>query len=201
MTDRHEGSSAQGTSEEGLPEGSDTLEMAAQAAAERATNDAGSDAGNALERLEAELDALKTEHDALYDKYVRLHAEFDNFRKRSNKERIDLLATAGANTIKGLLPVLDDMERAIAHNAEVTDIGAVKKGFELIHQKFTGILLAQGVKAMECKGQPFDPDMHDAISQLPAPDPAQKGQVLEVMETGYTIHDKVLRYAKVVVGQ
>lgn len=153
------------------------------------------------ERLSAELDAQKAEHAAMHDKYVRLHAEFDNFRKRTAKERMELLMSAGSDTIKSILPVLDDMERAIAHNAEVNDITAVKQGFELIHQKFNNILSAHGVKPMDAKGQPFDADLYEAISQVPAPNPKLKGKVLEVVENGYTLNDKVLRYAKVVVGE
>ena len=156
---------------------------------------------NETERLAAELDAQKTEHAALHDKYVRLHAEFDNFRKRTAKERMDLLISAGAETIQSILPVLDDMERAIAHNAEVDDINAVKQGFELIHQKFSNILLAHGVKPMHAKGQPFDPEFQEAISKHPAPEPKLRGKVLEVVENGYTLNDKVLRFAKVVVGE
>jgi molecular chaperone GrpE len=184
----------------GTPE-SNPLSAAAEAAAEKALGEELADGGAELERLQAELDAQKAEHAAMHDKYVRLHAEFDNFRKRTAKERLELLASAGADTIKSILPVLDDMERAVAHNAEVTDIEAVKKGFELIQQKFSGILTAQGLKRMEAKGQPFDADLHEAISQVPAPSPELKGKVLDVVETGYLLNDKVLRYAKVVVGQ
>ena len=153
------------------------------------------------ETLLAELDALRTEYQVLQDKFVRLHAEFDNFRKRTAKEKLELLNSAGAESIMSILPVLDDMERAIAHNSEVNDIDAVKQGFELIHQKFANILMVHGLKPMVAKGQPFDPELHEAISQLPSPDSKMKGKVLEVVESGYTLNDKVLRHAKVVVGQ
>lgn len=185
----------------GPTESEETLGKASEAAAEHALRDAAGMDDGEVDRLRAELDARKVEHEALHDKYVRLHAEFDNFRKRNAKERMDLLMTAGADTIKSFLPVLDDMERAMAHNAQVTDVETVKQGFNLIQHKFFNILSAQGVKAMEAKGQPFNPDLHDAITQMPAPDPALKGKVLEVVETGYLINDKVLRYAKVVVGE
>ena len=177
------------------------LSAASEASAERSMNNEMGGQLDETERLRAELDASKAEHDAIHDKYIRLHAEFDNFRKRTAKERMDLMVSAGAETIQSILPVLDDMERAITHNAEVNDIEAVKQGFELIHQKFSNILLAHGVKVMHAKGQPFDPELHDAITQVPAPDPKMKGTVLEVVETGYLLNDKVLRYAKVVVGQ
>lgn len=187
----------------GLPNDNENspLSAASEAAAERAVDNDGTRESYDVERLRAELDARTVEHDALHDKYVRLHAEFDNFRKRTAKERMDLLTSAGAEAIQSILPVLDDMERAIAHNAEVNDIDAVKQGFELIQQKFVNILSAHGVKPMHAKGEPFDAELHDAISQVPAPDPKLKGKVLEVVESGYTINDKVLRYAKVVVGE
>jgi molecular chaperone GrpE len=153
-----------------------------------------------VERLMVELDAKKTENDALHDKYVRLVAEFDNFRKRTAKERMDLLMSAGSDTIKSILPVLDDMERAIAHNTEVNDIDVVKQGFDLVSQKFSNILLAHGLKPMQPKGQPFDPELQEAITQIPAPTKDLKGKVVDVVETGYLLNDKVLRHAKVVVG-
>jgi molecular chaperone GrpE len=174
---------------------------AAEADAGTAAGDGTADAVNEVERLRAELDAQKAEHATMHDKYVRLHAEFDNFRKRTAKERMELLMSAGADAVKSLLPVMDDMERAIAHNAQVTDLESVKQGFILIQQKFASILQAQGVKPMEVKGEPFNPDLQEAISQAPAPTPDLKGKVLDVVETGYTMNDKVLRYAKVVVGQ
>lgn len=174
---------------------------AEEANPEAVTGEGTADAVNETERLRAELDAQKAEHATMHDKYVRLHAEFDNFRKRTAKERMELLMTAGADTVKSILPVMDDMERAIAHNAQVTDLEAMKQGFILIQQKLASILQAQGVKPMESKGHPFDPDFQEAISQVAAPTPDLKGKVLDVVETGYTIQDKVLRYAKVVVGQ
>ena len=169
-----------------------------QAAAEH--GEGGDVQSSESETLRAELVVLRTEHEALHDKFMRLHAEFDNFRKRTAKEKLDLLNNAGAETIMSILPVLDDMERAIAHNAEVNDIDAVKQGIELIHQKFANILMVHGLKPMHGKGEPFDPELYEAISQVPSSDPKMKGKVLEVVENGYTLNDKVLRHAKVVVG-
>lgn len=166
---------------------------AAEAAAERAL-------GEDERVLAGELDALKAEQEALNEKYVRLYAEFDNFRKRTAKEKLELMASAGGDAIRKVLPVLDDMERAIVHNAELQDVEAMKQGFELIYQKLTSILAAQGVKAMEAKGTDFNEEFHDAITQIPAPTPELKGKVVDVVEKGYLMHDKVLRYAKVVVG-
>lgn len=176
------------------------LNATSEAAAEPASEH-GPLADVELERLRMGLEARKREHDALHDKYIRLHAEFDNFRKRTAKERMELLMSAGAEAIQSMLPVLDDMDRAIAHNAEVNDITAVKQGFTLIQQKFVNILMAHGVKDMPAKGQAFDPELHDAISQVPAPEPKMKGMVLDVVEKGYLLNEKVLRHAKVVVGQ
>ncbi len=177
------------------------LSAASQAASEHALGDENLGPDSEAERLRGELDALNTEHKALHDKYVRLHAEFDNFRKRTAKERMDLLMSAGVDTLKSILPVLDDMERAIAHNADVDDIDAVKQGFELIHQKFDNILLAHGLKVMRAKGEVFDPELFEAISKVPTSSPQLKGKVIEVVENGYTLNDKVVRYAKVVVGE
>ena len=176
------------------------LSRASEAAAERAMGNDGNGENYESETLRGELDALRTEHEALHDKYVRLHAEFDNFRKRTAKEKLDLLNNAGAETIMSILPVLDDMERAIAHNTEVSDIAVVKQGFELIHQKFANILMVHGLKPMHVKGEPFDPELQEAISQMPSTDKNMKGKVLEVVENGYTLNDKLLRHAKVVIG-
>jgi len=154
------------------------------------------------EVLKAELDLLRAEHQAVHDKHIRLFAEFDNFRKRTAKERLDLMQFAGENTLKAVLPVLDDMDRAMANNAKVEDVNAIREGFNLIHQKMVHVLGTQGLKAMpDAKGEPFDTDKHEAITKAPAPTPELKGKVLEVIENGYTLHDKVIRYAKVVVGE
>lgn len=154
-----------------------------------------------LEHLKAELDVQKTEHQALHDKYVRLFAEFDNFRKRTAKERLDLVQTAGAETLRSVLPVLDDLKRAMANNEQVEDLNSVKQGFGLIDHKLRTILQAQGLQPMESHGKPFDPDWHEAITKAPAPSDDLKGKVIDVLEDGYTLHGKVLRYAKVVVGE
>ncbi len=154
------------------------------------------------EVLRAELDLLRAEHQAVHDKHIRLFAEFDNFRKRTAKERLDLMQFAGENTLKAVLPVLDDMDRAIANNDNVDDINAIREGFKLIHQKMQNVIGSQGLKPMaDAKGEPFDTDKHEAITKAPAPTPELRGKVLDVIENGYTLHDKVIRYAKVVVGE
>ena len=137
----------------------------------------------------------------LNDRFIRLYAEFDNFRKRTNKERIDLINSASAGVMKDLLTILDDFERAILNNENVEDIQAVKEGFQLIYQKFKGILESKGLKPMVAKGESFDSELHEAIANIPAPTEDDKGKVVDDVEKGYYLNDKVIRFAKVVVGQ
>ncbi len=159
-------------------------------------------ASQSATNLEAELDVIRTEHQALHDKHVRLYAEFDNFRKRTAKERLELIQMAGENTLLAVLPALDDLERAVANNEKVDDIKAVKEGIRLIQKKLLHIMGGQGLKPMsDVLGQPFDTDRHEAITKAPATKDSLKGKVIDVVENGYTLHDKVIRYAKVVVGE
>lgn len=137
----------------------------------------------------------------LNDRFIRLHAEFDNYRKRSNREKVDLISSANAGLLKDLLPILDDFERGITNNLESTDISAVKEGFNLINAKFNGIIDAKGMKVMDCQNQVFDSEFHEAIGSLPVDDPKLKGKIIKVVENGYTLNDKVIRFAKVLVGQ
>ena len=149
---------------------------------------------------EAVVDEVAKYND-LNDRFIRLHAEFDNYRKRSNKEKVDLISSANAGLLKDLLPILDDFERGITNNLESTDISAVKEGFNLIYAKFNGIIDAKGMKVMDCKNQVFDSEFHEAIGSLPVDDPELKGKIIQVVENGYTLNDKVIRFAKVLVGQ
>lgn len=137
----------------------------------------------------------------LNDKYLRLYSEFDNYRKRTNKEKIDLIATASAAVLKDLVGVLDDFDRAVANNEQVTDPEVLKSGFNLIHTKLKSLLEAKGLKPMQSKGEVFDPELHEAIANIPAPSDDLKGKVIDDVERGYYLNDKVIRYAKVVVGQ
>ncbi len=137
----------------------------------------------------------------LNDRFIRLYAEFDNFRKRTNKERIDLISNASAGVLKDMITILDDFERAILNNETVEDIEAVKEGFQLIHNKFKGILESKGLKQMESKGIVFDSELHEAIANVPSPSEDDKGKVIDDVEKGYYLNDKVIRFAKVVVGQ
>lgn len=136
----------------------------------------------------------------LNDKYLRLYSEFDNYRKRTNKEKLDLISTASAGVLKDMLGVLDDFERAIANNENVDDIGVLKEGFTLIYSKMKSILEAKGLKQMEAKHTEFNADFHEAIANIPAPSDELKGKVIDDVEKGYFLNEKVIRFAKVVVG-
>lgn len=139
--------------------------------------------------------------DEYKDKFVRLYAEFDNYRRRTNQERLDLIVSANGGLLKDLLPILDDLDRAVSNNEQLEDIAALREGFKLIQNKFKQILLSKGLKEMEAKGLTFDSDLHEAIANIPASEDALKGKVIEDVERGYFLNDKVLRFAKVVVGQ
>jgi molecular chaperone GrpE len=132
------------------------------------------------------------------DKYLRLYAEFDNFRRRNAKERLELIQNAGSDIIVSLLPVLDDFNRSL--KASVKDSDSLKEGVELVHRKLFQILESKGLKKMEVNGITFDPDFHEAITQIPVSDEKQKGQVVDVVEDGYMLNEKVLRFAKVIIG-
>jgi molecular chaperone GrpE len=150
---------------------------------------------------ESELEKFKRESLEWRDKYMRLYAEFDNFRKRSMKERADYLAGASADVIKELLPVVDDFDRAVKANESVQDVDVVKEGFVLIHQKLYRKLESKGLKPIDATGKPFDTDFHEAITQIPAPTDDLKGKIVDEVEKGYTLNDKVIRFSKVVIGQ
>jgi molecular chaperone GrpE len=135
------------------------------------------------------------------NKFIRLYAEFENFRKRTNKEKVDLLSNASAGVLRDLLPVMDDFERASINNVTVEDPAALKEGFQLIFSKFKAILESKGLMQMEAKGKAFDSEIHEAIANIPASEAKLKGKVVEDVEKGYLLNDKVIRFAKVVVGQ
>lgn len=149
----------------------------------------------------SDLEKKENEYKELHDKYIRLFSEFDNFRKRTAKEKLELSLNAGGEMMKQVIPTLDDFDRAIANNEKVDDINSVKEGFSLIHTKLTQTLTAKGLKAMDSLGEEFDVNKHEALTQIPAPSEDLKGKVVDVIEKGYLLNDKVLRFAKVVVGQ
>jgi molecular chaperone GrpE len=138
--------------------------------------------------------------DELNDKYLRLYADFENFRKRVSKERIDLLKYAGEDVLKQLIPVMDDFERAMKAAAQATDIKTIKEGEQLIYNKFKNMFTQSGLAEMNATGKVFDPELHDAVTNIPAPTEDMKGKVVEEVEKGYWLNGKVIRHAKVVVG-
>ena len=153
------------------------------------------------EELEKELETAQETIEEQKDKYLRLSAEFDNYRKRTMKEKAELILNGGEKSLSSILPVVDDFERAIKTMETATDVQAVKEGVELIYNKFMATLAQNGVKVIETKDQPLNTDYHEAIAVIPAPSVAQKGKILDCVQTGYTLNDKVLRHAKVVVGE
>ena len=153
------------------------------------------------EQLEKELEDAQAVIEEQKDKYLRLSAEFDNYRKRTMKEKAELILNGGEKSISSILPVIDDFERAIKTMETANDVKAVKEGVELIYNKFMATLAQNGVKVIETKDQPLDTDYHEAIAVIPAPSEEQKGKILDCVQTGYTLNDKVIRHAKVVVGE
>ena len=153
------------------------------------------------EKMKRKINELEQEIGELKDKNLRLFAEFDNFRKRSAKERMEFAKTAGQDIISDLLPVLDDLVRAQKSIQEAKDINSIKEGFDLIHNKLKSILESKGLKEMETMGMEFNPEIHDAITEIPAPVDDQKGKIVDEVEKGYYLNDKIIRYAKVVVGK
>ncbi len=147
-----------------------------------------------------EMEQLKIDKAEMHDKYIRLYSEFENYKRRTAKEKIDLVAYAGQDIIVSLLPVVDDFDRAIKSVEMAADIAAVKEGVELISGKFKNILDQRGLKPIESIGQEFNIDFHEAITNVPVEDESQKGKVIDEVEKGYTLGDKVIRFAKVVVG-
>jgi len=148
---------------------------------------------SAEEKLQAEVQQLN-------DKYLRLYAEFDNYKRRTQKERVELLQTAGKDVIVSLLPVLDDFDRALKAMETAADVAPVKEGILLVSTKLKNTLAQKGLKDVESISQPFNTDFHEAITNIPAPSDDLKGKVIDEVEKGYTLNDNVIRFAKVVVG-
>ena len=153
-----------------------------------------------IEELEKKVSALEDKVAKDKDDYIRLMAEFDNFRRRTSQEKLELVSMASTDTIKGLLPVLDDCERALKVLLESDDSDAAKEGTELIFSKLMSYLKSKGLAVIEAMNQQFDTDLHEAVAQFPVQDEDQKGKVFDVVQTGYTLNGKVIRFAKVVVG-
>ncbi len=170
--------------------------------------------GKKLAALEARIEGLKEQLEEVKKKaeeeekkasdvkadYLRLMAEFDTFRRRTAEEKLALVGSAASDTIKGLLPILDDCEIALANLEKSTDSEAAKEGTQMIFGKLTSYLKGKGLERIDAKGKDFDTELHEAVTTFPAPSEDLKGKVIDVVQTGYTLGDKVLRYAKVVVG-
>ena len=149
----------------------------------------------------SELDQLKADLADQKDKYLRLMAEFENFKRRTAKERVDLIQTAGKDVIVSLLDVMDDCDRAEKQLNESDDIAVQKEGIQLVFNKIRATLQAKGLKAMESIDQTFDVELHEAITEVPVPDASKKGKVIDEVTKGYYLNDKIIRFAKVVVGK
>lgn len=182
------------------PQGNEEMENVDPTTTDETTATADTKAEELKPELSAE-EKLKAEVAELNDKYLRLYSEFDNMKRRNAKERIELVQTAGKDILLSLLPVVDDFERAMKSIEAGADIEAVKEGVTLIHNKFVNILTQKGLKAVDATGKEFDLDFHEAITKIPAPTEDLKGKVVDEVEKGYTLHDKVIRFAKVVVGE
>ena len=150
--------------------------------------------------VEDKLAAAETKVAELQDKYLRQVAEFDNYRKRTIKEKAELILNGAEKTITAILPILDDMERALKNMDKMEDVAAVKEGVDLIFQKFVKIVGEQGVKKIEPENADFNTDLHEAIAQVPAPSDEMKGKIIDCVKTGYTLNEKVIRHSQVAVG-
>ncbi|MDN3588420.1 nucleotide exchange factor GrpE [Pedobacter aquatilis] len=165
-------------------------------------NVANADAQESIEQVEEQTaeEKLQAEVQQLNDKYLRLYAEFDNYKRRTQKERVELLQTAGKDVIVSLLPVLDDFDRALKAMDTATEVAPVKQGILLVSNKLKNTLSQKGLKDLESINKEFDTDFHEAITNIPAPTEELKGKVIDEVEKGYTLNDSVIRFAKVVVG-
>ncbi|MDO5570815.1 MAG: nucleotide exchange factor GrpE [Bacteroidales bacterium] len=204
---KHKGQSASKTAVEDKQQ-DEKVEQQTSDAAEKAVNDdelelseESRGAEDSLDKLTKKYDESQKKCEALNNDYLRLMAEFDNYRKRTLKEKAELLKNGGEDALKKILPVIDDFERALAALETSDDIKAVKEGINLIYTKFQGYLEANGIKEISAIGEPFDTEVHEAITTFPAPTPEQKGKVIDCMTKGYKLNDKVIRFSKVVVGE
>jgi len=153
------------------------------------------------EKMQEELKAFADKTTELQDKYLRLSAEFDNYRKRTHREKTELIKTASEELLKKIIPVVDDLERGMNAINSARDLDAVKEGISLIYLRFKEFLQQQGLKEMDAMNQTFNTDFHEAVTKIPVADESMKGKVVDVIEKGYYLHDKVIRYPKVVVGE
>ena len=186
-------------------EGEETLEEAPVEETDKATEEVNSEEAKGEKAPEEEekdpLEKAQEEIADLKDKWLRSVAEFENYRKRTLKERAELILNGGEKVITAILPILDDMERAIENGAKTDDPEVLREGMTLIHQKFMKTLEAQGVSKIETKNADFDTDVHEAVAMVPGMGDDKKGKVIDCLQEGYKLNDKVIRHAKVAVGQ
>lgn len=175
--------------------------QAADAAMDESTQKEAAKESNTEEQENTELAEAQKAVEELNDKYLRLSAEFDNYRKRTMKEKAELIKNGGEKAITAILPILDDLERAVKAPDTSDEVKAMREGVELIYNKFLKVLSQEGLQKMETNGAEFDTDYHEAIALVPAPSEDQKGKILDCVQTGYKLNDKVIRHAKVVVAQ
>lgn len=176
-------------------------ETVTENAEQQATAEAAEEQQEVADPVMQELEAAKATIEEQKDKYLRLSAEFDNYRKRTLKEKAELIKNGGEKAISAILPILDDLERALQNMQKADDVKAMYEGIDLIYQKFLKGLSQEGLQKMEPVGEAFDTDYHEAVALVPAPSEDQKGKVLDCVQTGYKLNDKVIRHAKVVVAQ
>ncbi len=197
---KHSNISEAENASEGVGIEDNVIEMADETVAAEQEQEIEAEA-NEIDELNKKLDEANAALEKEKKEYLFLLAEFDNFRKRTVKEKGDIIKNAAEKVLGGLLPIVDDFERGIEANKNADDAESVKKGMELIYNKLVKFLETNGVKPIESTGKDFDPELHEAIAMVPAPDETQKGKVIDTPTRGYTINDKVLRHAKVVVAQ
>lgn len=154
-----------------------------------------------IKSLQEEIEELNIQVSEAKDKYLRLFAEFDNFKKRNIRERMDLMKNASQDAFSALLPVIDDFDRAKTSADDASSEEAFSEGVLLVYNKLNSILNSKGLKKMDSTGEVFDPEMHEAITKIPAPTEEMKGKIIDTIESGYYLNDKIIRYAKVVVGE
>ena len=201
-TKRMENKETLNTEEQETTQQPDNTAQEANVVSEAPTDNTSDDieSGATGEQVITEFDKVSVELTDLKDKYLRLYADFENFRRRTAKEKIDLISNANEGLLVALLPVLDDFERALKSAENTSDIETLKAGVKLIFNKFYKVLEAKGVKPMDSLGQVFNPDLHEAITQFPAPSDDLKGKIMDETEKGYLLNDKVIRFAKVILG-
>ena len=182
------------TEDKNQPDDSEQIEKLIEQVNESTQEDFESEEASEIAKLKEDLSEMK-------DKYLRIYAEFDNFKKRTSKERIDLIKTAAQDTLTALLPILDDFDRAKKNSEVPNSPEPFSEGINLLYHKLTSLLKSRGLEVMETNGKAFDPEFHEAITEIPVTNPELQGKIVDTVENGYFLHDKLIRHAKVVVGK